>query len=63
LVFFDVQEALFEFCYMNIRYFASRTSNGKENLFQYFYWKIAGLEDCKIGQPLNFDFQGMTKRF
>jgi hypothetical protein len=24
-------------------------------------WKIAGLEDCKIGQPLNFDFQGMTK--
>jgi hypothetical protein len=48
---------------MNIRYFASRTSNGKENLFQYFYWKIAKLKNCKIGQPLNFDFQGMTKRF
>jgi hypothetical protein len=48
---------------MNIRYFASRTSNGKENLFQYFYWKIAKLQNCKIGQPLNFDFQGMTKAF
>jgi hypothetical protein len=30
---------------MNIRYFASRTSNGKENLFQYFYWKIAKLQN------------------
>jgi hypothetical protein len=30
---------------MNIRYLASRTSTVKENLVQYFYWKIARLEN------------------
>jgi hypothetical protein len=35
---------------MNIRYFAIGTSNVKENLVRYFNWKIARLQDCKIGK-------------
>jgi hypothetical protein len=38
---------------MNIPYFASGTSNVKENLVQYFYWKIARLSPLRKVFGLN----------
>jgi hypothetical protein len=44
---------------MNIRYFASATLNVKENLVQYFYWKIGKLKNW---EAFKLRFSGNDKK-